>query len=145
MSVAAKWFLPEEQEDHARRVLTDADVLLAPDLLRVELANVLWKAAGQGRLDPEQAVRILDGMDDQPLDVRAAGPLLPRALRLAIQLRHPVYDCVYIALAEREDCKVVTADRRLHDRVEGSALSGRTALLEVVSTQLTAAAGGGRA
>ncbi len=35
-----------------------------------------------------------------------------RALELALELRHPVYDCVYLALAERLDRKLITADRR---------------------------------
>jgi len=135
--VVAKWFLPEEQEDLARLVLTRADALLAPDFLRVELANVLWKVMGRGGLDADQAVRILDGLNEQPLDVRGTGPLLPRALRLAAGLRHPVYDCVYLALAEREDCQVVTADRRLHERVEGSDLAGRTTLLASMAGPLT--------
>jgi predicted nucleic acid-binding protein len=35
-------------------------------------------------------------------------------------LRHPVYDCFYLALAEREDATLVTADRRLIGRLAGS-------------------------
>jgi len=36
-----------------------------------------------------------------------------RALELAIELDHPIYDCFYLALAERERCPLVTADKRL--------------------------------
>jgi predicted nucleic acid-binding protein len=32
---------------------------------------------------------------------------------LARRLSHPVYDCVYLALAERERARFVTADQRL--------------------------------
>ncbi len=35
------------------------------------------------------------------------------ALRFAIDLRHPIYDCFYLALAEREEATLVTADARL--------------------------------
>jgi predicted nucleic acid-binding protein len=38
---------------------------------------------------------------------------LPRAFALASQARIDVYDCLYIALAEREGCEVLTADDRL--------------------------------
>ena len=36
---------------------------------------------------------------------------------LARRLGHPVYDCVYLALAEREDAAFVTADQRLLRRL----------------------------
>jgi predicted nucleic acid-binding protein len=39
--------------------------------------------------------------------------LLPRAYELSSQMRIGVYDCLYVALAEREQCELVTADQRL--------------------------------
>ena len=43
----------------------------------------------------------------------AAEALCVRALALAIDLRHPVYDCFYLALAERENAPLATADEGL--------------------------------
>jgi predicted nucleic acid-binding protein len=40
-------------------------------------------------------------------------PLLKRALEIASQARIGVYDCLYVALAEREGCEFSTADDRL--------------------------------
>jgi predicted nucleic acid-binding protein len=57
------------------------------------------------------ADRIRDGEDD--LALHATAPLLPRALAMARRLAHPVDDCVYLALAERERAALVTADERL--------------------------------
>ena len=39
--------------------------------------------------------------------------LLSRAVELSSQARIGVFDCLYIALAEREQCQVVTADQRM--------------------------------
>ena len=39
---------------------------------------------------------------------------------MAHELGHPVYDCLYLALAEREQALVVTADRVFAARVGGS-------------------------
>lgn len=39
------------------------------------------------------------------------------ALALAQELDHPVYDCLYLALVEREKRPLVTADRRFHSIV----------------------------
>jgi predicted nucleic acid-binding protein len=40
-------------------------------------------------------------------------PLLPRAFALASRFRIGVYDCLYLALAERENCELLTADDKL--------------------------------
>ena len=39
--------------------------------------------------------------------------LQAEALALACHLDHPVYDCLYLALARREAAVLVTADQRL--------------------------------
>lgn len=51
-------------------------------------------------------------------------PLRARALSIAAELRHLVYDCFYLALAESEDAMLVTADRRLVERLTGSRWAG---------------------
>jgi predicted nucleic acid-binding protein len=40
-------------------------------------------------------------------------PLLQRAFALASQFRIGVHDCLYVSLAEREGCELLTADERL--------------------------------
>jgi predicted nucleic acid-binding protein len=49
----------------------------------------------------------------------------PKAVAIAAELSHPVYDCFYLALAESEDTMLVTADRRLIGRLAGSAWERR--------------------
>jgi predicted nucleic acid-binding protein len=39
--------------------------------------------------------------------------LLPRAYEISSQTRQGVYDCLYVALAERERCELLTADQKL--------------------------------
>ncbi len=39
--------------------------------------------------------------------------LLPRAIEISLQVRHGVYDCLYIALAEREGCELLSADTKV--------------------------------
>jgi predicted nucleic acid-binding protein len=43
----------------------------------------------------------------------SAEELRLRALELALELNHPIYDCFYLALAERERCPLVSADKKL--------------------------------
>jgi len=44
--------------------------------------------------------------------------LLRPAARLAIELGHPVYDCVYLALAASRAASLATADERLRQAAE---------------------------
>jgi predicted nucleic acid-binding protein len=116
-SVALKWVIPEVLSDRAETLRGRADRLLAPDLLLPEAANALWKKLIRREITAREAAQALDLLMASGLDVRPSGPLLGRALELARRLRHPVYDCVYLALAQGEDATLVTADQRLLTRV----------------------------
>ena len=48
-----------------------------------------------------------------PPDFHDFVPLMPKAIALSSAVRIGVYDCLYVALAERQQCKVVTADQRI--------------------------------
>ena len=38
---------------------------------------------------------------------------MPRAYAISSQMRIGVYDCLYVALAEREACELLTADSKM--------------------------------
>ena len=115
-SVAIKWVLKEDDSTSARRIVDQAE-LLAPDLLWAELGNVLWRRQRVGELSPADARDMLLTLRAFPVRTYALFPLLPLALEIAVIIGHSVYDCIYLALADREDCRVVTADRRLQNAV----------------------------
>lgn len=58
-----------------------------------------------------------------PIRTYAMFPLLPLALEIAMTIGHSVYDCVYLALADEENCPVITADRRLQNAVAAGPLA----------------------
>jgi predicted nucleic acid-binding protein len=111
-SVALKWIVPESLSDNADRLLASDQELFAPDLLLVEAANALWKKMARKELAVREAKRAFALLMESGLVVRPSGPLLPRAMHLARTIKHPVYDCVYLALGEQERAPVVTADER---------------------------------
>ena len=115
-SVAVKWVLKEPDSDAARRIPDEAE-LLAPDLLWAELGSVLWRRQRLGELSPSDARGMLLTLRALPVRTSGLFPLLPLALEIALTIGHSIYDCVYLALAERQDCRVVTADRRLQNAV----------------------------
>lgn len=115
--VALKWVLAEPDSDKAVGV-RDAfhqgvHELLAPDIFLVEIAHALARAERRGIIRPPVGIRRLQNVTNNLPDLHPYLPLLPRAFALASQARIGVYDCLYIALAEREGCALLTADDRL--------------------------------
>jgi len=47
------------------------------------------------------------------LHLRPSSTIAAAALKLAGEKRHPVYDMLYIALAEQSACEFITADEKL--------------------------------
>lgn len=121
-SVAVKWFIPEELSADARMFLAAEYELLAPDLLWAELGNVLWKKHRRRELDPRTARRLLRDFARVPIEYHASERWTEAALELAIRHGITVYDGLYLALAVGNGCRVVTADRRLHETCQRGAL-----------------------
>lgn len=112
-SITVKWLTPERLTENADRLLASGEPLIAPDLVFVEAANALWKKTQRREITLREATAALDLLRAAGLEARPTPPLLRRALELAGRLEHPVYDCVYLALAEVEHLPLVTADARL--------------------------------
>lgn len=66
-----------------------------------------------GKLSVGEARAILADLRRVPMRWNEGPGLADRALVLASRTGHPVYDCLYVALALRRRCQLVTADRRL--------------------------------
>jgi len=95
-------------------------VLRRPDLLIAECANILRKKVQRNELSKEEALlaaRLLQGAEIELLPTRSS---MEAATRIAIELDHPAYDCVYLALAIDNGCKFVTADERLLRKLDQS-------------------------
>jgi predicted nucleic acid-binding protein len=116
-SVAFKWVVTEAHSDKAERLRIDSrngvHQLLAIDFFPIEVAHALTKAERQGRITPPKGgVLWADVMADCPM-LSPSLVLVPRAYAIASAFRIGIYDCLYVALAERENCELVTADDRL--------------------------------
>jgi predicted nucleic acid-binding protein len=113
-SVGVKWVIIEVDTDKARR-LRDGyrlgqDDLIAPDWFLAEVTNVLGKAAARGRMTSAEALQAYAEMAQDAPTFHPSLPLLDDAFDLALQHQRALYDCLYLALALREKCRLVTAD-----------------------------------
>jgi predicted nucleic acid-binding protein len=116
-SVGFKWVVPEADTDKALRLRDDlrnaVREFLAPDVFPVEIAHALTRAERQKRITSSQGgASLVDVMQTLP-QLFPSLALLPRAYEISSQMRAGVYDCLYVALAEREGCELITADDRL--------------------------------
>jgi|SRR5215467_10346947 len=111
-SVAVKWVLPEPDSGLAV-ALRRMDALIAPSLVIAEIGNALWKTVLRGDVDKSDAFGALQVAVGHFERIVSIDQLAARALELAVDLRHPIYDCVYLALAERERSPIVSADAKL--------------------------------
>jgi predicted nucleic acid-binding protein len=117
-SVGLKWVVDEPGSD-AAAALVAGRALITSALFWAEAANALATKERRGELNRA-------GLDDAWRDLAQApleaAPLDPpgamAALALAAELRHPVYDCCYLALALARGTTVVTADQRFRRLVE---------------------------
>ena len=129
-SIAIKWVVEEHGTPEALALRQKAK-LIAPELLVAECANILWKKVKREELLKQEALlaaRLLQGAEIELLPTRS---LFEAATRMSIEIDHPAYDCLYLALAVEKECPFVTADerflRKLHQgrqhKLRGRAIS----------------------
>lgn len=97
-SIAVKWVIAEEGHRDSL-LLSRSQPLIAPDFVLVEAANVLWKKVRIDQLMREQALQGLEFIRGAYAELVPSNGLVGRALSKALQLDHPVYDCLYLACA----------------------------------------------
>ncbi len=88
-------------------------LVIAPSLFHSEIANTLWKYVRCGDLSKDtalaryaEAVGLVDAFE-------ADEAIATEALSAAIRYNYPVYDLLYVILARRHGCRLLTVDKRL--------------------------------
>ncbi|MCW5679300.1 MAG: type II toxin-antitoxin system VapC family toxin [Rhodospirillales bacterium] len=120
-SVAIKWFVSEEFRPEARRLLVFTMNFVAPDLIVTETANIAWKKVIRREIDLQQAKFITNAIQQYIPVMESWQDLVERALDIGVEIKHPIYDCMYLACAEKIGGTLVTADRRLLGSIKSTA------------------------
>lgn len=119
-SVAVKWFLPEPGSSAARDLLFSADKLIAPALIRVEVAAAITRKVRLAEISAAEAEAAcalwMDALSKGVITLSPDGEDLMAAVALALRLRHPLQDCLYLAAAQRREGFVITADPKFAER-----------------------------
>ena len=128
-SVAVLWGVEDPMAETAESLLLSSRPLIAPDFILIEVANAVWKIARRGGIQAVQAEGIVERIPRALTELVPPIVLWSRALGIARQLDHPVYDCAYLALAESRGAPLVTLDKRLHARTRSTPWEALTVLL----------------
>ena len=112
-NVCLKWFIEEPRSTAARKILDKGASFIAPDVVIPEMCNVVWKKVKNQEVTPVQGQAIVTNVSMIFDHIVPSSELAQRAFGLAVQFNHPVYDCLYLALAERESITLITDDAKL--------------------------------
>ena len=111
-SVALKWVVEEEGSEKAAEL--QGESLVAPSIWLIEAGNALWSKARRREITQAEAAERLARLRRAPVRLAGVEQDTEAALELALLLDHPIYDCLYLALALRLEFRLITADKRFH-------------------------------
>jgi predicted nucleic acid-binding protein len=105
-SVAAYWVLRNPLMPKALRLRDEyrwqVHEVIAPTHFPLEIANGLTKAERQGLIPAGDAHPLIQDILNTPPVLQVVEPLFYRAVEVSSQTRSAFFDCLYVALAERE-------------------------------------------
>lgn len=129
-SVGIKLFLVEPLSDEAHALfghLVDDPpaCLYVPELFFIECANILWKYVRRFGYPAEDAGQAIGDLVRLPLQRVPMAALAEAALTVAVQHGSTAYDSAYVALAQRLELPLITADGSLVQRFASTGLDVR--------------------
>jgi len=95
------------------KALSNAPLVLAPDLFVSEVVNAAWKYHHIQELPEADAVSLAEQATALIDTIIPIEPWLADAVRLSCQLEHPAYDCFYLLLAQQKQAILLTLDKKL--------------------------------
>ena len=116
-SVFVKWLVPEAQSERAtgfvERLNRREVEAVSPHLVSAEVGHALRSHFLAGDLTREECLSAVDDFAALALAVAPSISLVQDAARLALDNTGSLYDALFVALALRERCPVLTADERM--------------------------------
>lgn len=121
-SVAAKWFLPEEGANKATALLRSGQKLMAPEIIRIEVASAFTRLFRSGHIDMPTIETHMEkwkrSIRQESISLEPTTVDFEAAIEVSIRIKHQLQDCLYVAVAERLKAPLITADKKLLQKAE---------------------------
>jgi predicted nucleic acid-binding protein len=119
-SLVVKWKTTDEDyAAQAEELLLDWQTrrveVCAPILLQAEVMSAFLRAHRRGRVSRTEAEEAIRDLLALPFVLFDVAPILVRAFAIAQAHNQRSYDCIYIAVSEREGMELWTGDQRLYN------------------------------
>jgi predicted nucleic acid-binding protein len=108
----------EEKSIPAREIYAKSQDVIFLDFLRIEIANALASSTRRRRFDQNYAKEALQKLDRLILRATNSAPFVTAAFALALEINHPVYDCLYAIAAREHDATLVTCDGKFAAKLD---------------------------
>ncbi|RLE73644.1 MAG: PIN domain nuclease [Thermoprotei archaeon] len=108
-SALVKYFSRERGWERVSELVLEG--VASVELVVKEVANSLLKKVRRGEMSAEVALELVEAVP-KIVKIEPQAPLVPRALRLALEHSITVYDALYVALAESRGLELITCDVR---------------------------------
>ena len=120
-SVVLKWFVDETGSEAARGYLNDfiegKKQILIPTLLFYELGN----ACLCNSIPVQDVSKIMEHLQSLPFEIEDIGySAFRKVYQNAADYKLSYYDASYVTLMQKHDCELVTADKKLLDKLKKS-------------------------
>jgi predicted nucleic acid-binding protein len=129
-SVVVKWNIPTEDHAAAAEALFGdwehhvVDVLV-PNHFPSEVISAFLRASRRGRITMDEAREAIRDLLALPFVLCDVTAIADSAFTIAHQHQQRVYDCLYVALAERDGVELWTDDARLYNALHAQHSSVR--------------------
>ncbi len=116
-SVTLAWFMPDEDDGYADRVLEllTTQQAIVPTIWHLEVMNVLLTAVRKGRIELDNVTAILTSLKRLNITTQVRSPRIDDSALLAFAHEHALtlYDAAYLHLALHEHLPLATLDRKM--------------------------------
>jgi predicted nucleic acid-binding protein len=120
-SVLAKCYLNEPGSCEALALLEQNPKVFAPALVREEVAAAICRRVRLGDIEADDGKakcrKWFELLATDTVELTPNSELLDGAIHLAVTLKNPLQDCLYLEVMRRCNGSLITADETFHKRV----------------------------
>lgn len=113
VSAAVEVVMGGRKQKEIKKILYEADWVIAPSLFIYEITNVMWKYHSYQNYPKEVVIKKLQYLYEIVDHFIDSEKIFEEALSLSCKINHPAYDAMYLIVSRRKNSTLVTLDKKL--------------------------------